>query len=495
MTIQKAIIIRASDLRKLYFCKRQAWLDIHGDIAERDRPNETQLIRLTGGVSPEKEVHEATTSEIRQHVVRSWREGVEMTRATMQQGKNGIIGAFLESDFEMEGQRIFVRGKADRIVPLRLFGHTVYAPIEIKHYNIITKSDELQLDCYIWLLERIQGVRPPSEFWMGRGVDGRPAQRIPHLYGEARLMQAFELLVQYFLRATSEPEVYIDSRCKTCHWFSTCRKTATAVYDLSLINRLRQDSLNELKAANISTLNHLIEVDSKHLRQIKGIKSTAEQFQAQAQAWVKDRPIFYREPSNVCIGHAWHVDTEYYPNHHSNPYVVWSIGWNRSEELPGIILVAEGQSERQLTLPDGQQVIIVPHADHAWRLFAEIVGQDDAPIFHWSPADKTALQKAAPSDVIERLVGRFYNLEYHFIQSVQLPLYGTSIKDVAEYLGFHWSGYNNWLSAFMDYKKWLRNGDETALSRTCKYQSDDVKALSIVRRWMIDNKPAFRSKK
>ena len=489
MPNQEPIIIRASDLRKLHFCQRKAWLDIHGDVTERDLPTEGLMMRFIGGVSHEEKVHEATTDEIRQHVVRSWREGIEMTRSAMQQGTRGIIGAFLETEFEMGTKRISVRGKADRIVPLRLSGHTVYAPIEIKYYRNITASDELQLDCYIWLLGQIQGIRPPAEFWMGRGVDGRPAQRLRHQYDETRLMQAFELLLQYHLREANEPDVYIDSRCKQCHWFSACRKEAAATYDLSLINRLRQDSREELLTADVKTLNQLIEMEAAQLRQIKGIKSTAEQFHAQARAWVEDRPIFYREPSPLCMGDVWHVDTEYYPNHAANGYEVWSIGWSRGDEPPSIILVAEGQSEKELSLPNGQRVLVVHSADDAWRLFAEIVGQDDAPIFHWSPADKTALGKKAPQVVIDRIMGRFTDLERHFVKSVQLPVYGTSIKDIAAYVGFAWSGHDHWFAAFRDYETWLSNGDETALTRTCAYQSDDVSALAVVRRWMIENYP------
>jgi predicted RecB family nuclease len=489
MPIQEPIVIRASDLRKLHFCQRKAWLDIHGDVTERDLPTNEQTIRLIGGVSHEEEVHEATTSEIRQHVVRTWREGVEMTRVAMQQGTRGVIGAFLEAEFEMGDQRILVRGKADRIVPLRLSGHTVYAPIEIKHYRNVTASDELQLDCYIWLLGQIQGIRPPAEFWMGRGVDGLPDQRIHHQYDETRLMQAFGLLLQYHLREANEPDVYIDSRCKQCHWLSACRREATATHDLSLINRLRKDSREELLAADVQTLKQLIEIDTAQLCEIKGIKSTAEQFHAQARAWVEDRPIFYREPSSLCVGDVWHVDTEYYPNHATNGYELWSIGWSRGDELPSIILVAEGQAGSELTLKNGQRVLVVSTADDAWHLFAEIVAQDDAPIFHWSPADKTALGKKAPQVVIDRIADRFIDLERHFVKSVQLPVYGTSIKDIAAYVGFTWSGHDYWLAAFRDYETWLSKGDETALARTCAYQSDDVSALAVVRRWMIENYP------
>lgn len=89
--------------------------------------------------------------------------------------------------------------------------------------------------------------------------------------------------------------------------------------------------------------------------------------------------------------------------------------------------------------------------------------------------------------MIERLVIQFFDLERYFGQSVQLPIYSTSIKDIAKYLGFDWSGHFNWFAAFRDYEKWLQNGDEEALSRTCKYQSNDVSALAVVRKWMIES--------
>lgn len=489
MTSDKPIIIRASDLRSLHFCHRKVWLDIHGDIAARDLLSEEQMIRLIGGNTHEERVHEATIGEIRQHVVRSWSEGVEMTRVAMQHGTRIIVGAFLEAPIEIEGQQVLVRGMADRIVSLRRFGRTVYAPIEIKQRTEVTESDRIQLDCYIWLLEQIQEVRPWAMFWLGRGVNGHPKQRIRHQYDDARIMQALGLLLQFHTRKVNEPEVYIDSRCKFCHWFSACRKEAVATFDLSLINRLREDSREALLAAGVKNLNQLIEMDTAQLRQVKGIKSTAEQFRAQARAWTENRPIFYRALSPLCRGNVWHLDVEYFPNHDVNAYTVWSIGCSQGDEPPEVILVANGQSEHEVTLSNGQRVRIVSSADDAWHLLAELVGQDGAPIFHWSSADKSALEKKAPQVVVDNIVKRFADLERHFVQSVQVPTYGTSLKDIAKYIGFSWSGYNHWNAAFRDYEKWLDDGDSMALSRACSYQSDDVLALVTVRRWMIENHP------
>lgn len=329
---------------------------------------------------------------------------------------------------------------------------------------------------------------------MGREVDNRQV-KIRHQYNETRLMAAFELLVRYYLREVKEPNIYIDSRCKQCHWFSACRKEAVATYDLSLINRLRQDSRKELLASGVQTLNQLIEIELSQLRQIKGVKTTAEQFHAQARAWIEDRPIFYHEPSALCMGDVWHVDTEYYPNYATNGYEVWSIGWSRGDESPSVILVANGQAESELILSNGQLVLIVSSSDKAWNLFAEIVGQDDAPIFHWSSADKTALMKKAPKAVINRIANRFTDFEHHFVKSVQLPMYGTSIKDIAAYIGFTWSVHTHWSAAFKDYETWLKDGDEMALSRTCAYQRDDVSALAFIRQWMVKKYIAFRHKK
>jgi predicted RecB family nuclease len=45
------------------------------------------------------------------------------------------------------------------------------------------------------------------------------------------------------------------------------------------------------------------------------------------------------------------------------------------------------------------------------------------------------------------------------------------------------------MAAYMDYGRWLSSGDEEALARACSYQQDDVRALGLVWRWLVDNAP------
>src|SRR5690606_18782981 len=118
-----------------------------------------------------------------------------------------------------------------------------------------------------------------------------------------------------------------------------------------------------------------------------------------------------------------------------------------------------------------QQVFTVSDADEAWRVFTKAVLEDSAPIFHWTDVEKSMVKKTAPDEVKSHLSDRLSDLHRHYYNTVAFPIYSTSIKEVAKYLGFHWSAYDLWFAAYMDYQRWLDTGDENALIKLCAYQS------------------------
>lgn len=487
MSDVKQITLSASGLRDLHFCDRKIWLDIHGNRLERDKTAMEQAIRFSNGIVHERQVHEATTTSITKVPVGTWREGVEITRSQIKEGVSGILGAYLEYEIVIDGVFVTVRGRPDRLRRVRLHNPAIdiYMPYEIKQKGNVSDADRLQLDCYVWLLTHLQGFRPPAEFWMGKQPDGRPRERIRHEYNHERLMNALKTVVQYHLQSVDEPEIFIDSRCNRCEWRTTCRSHAQASYDISLVHRLGSKEQNSLNQGGIFTLNQLIELSPQELKQFKHIKTRAERFLAHAQAWVEDQPIVYRDVPEICLGDAWHFDIEF--DAQDAEKGVWSIGWNRNNELPQIVLVTPDRKPITMILPTGQTVFTVPDSDEAWRVFANAVSVDDALIFHWTSVEKTMIEKTAPDDVKSTLQHRISDLHKHCNDTVAFPIYSTSIKNIANYLGFHWSGYDFWFAAYQDYQRWLHTGEESYLIKTCAYQSDDVMAMAVVRQWMINN--------
>jgi predicted RecB family nuclease len=492
MTINPTILnINASMLRHLTTCQRRVWLDWYGDGQDKDLITPNIAFRLDVGIRHEAQVHRAVAPEARQIAVRNWSDGVKVTQTLMQRGVRSISGAYLEADVMLAEKNCIlrVRGRIDRLyrVSTRVPDPYQYRPVEIKSYGKVSTADQLQLDCYIWLLRQMPGIHVfEGELWLGQSKLGEPRQRLVHEYDEARLFDALREIASLLLNHTAEPAVFLTHHCKRCQWYTACSTHAQRVYDVSLIPGLRKETHEDLLSAGIVSLNQIVELPAENLRQFRGIKSTAPEFHAQARAWVENRPIYCGAlPGRVQLK-GWMFDLETYRSSDATEQI-WSMGWGRDGRY-SMVVIAPLQ-ERTTMISDGLHITLVPDADSAWQLFLQVTSNDDLPIFHWSPYDATILGKTASEDVKKALNSRFCDLHSVFKKTVKLPVDGTSLKGVARQLGFRWSGYDDYLMAYLDYKRWLDDGGEQKFASFSAYLSDDLIPLETAWNWMIRNVP------
>lgn len=475
-------MITAAMLRLLSTCHRRVWLDSHGDQTQREPLQSITVQRLAGGNDHERAVHQATAPRLEWITVRSWQEGVTITRDLMQQNAKAINGAFLETTF---ADGIVVRCKIDRLVHLSSLKRPIYAPVEIKKYTQLTEPDLIQMDLYVWLLCQLQNEEPPAEFWLGRDMDDQPLKRIRHDYDESRLMNALHKAADLLQPEAAQPPVILRSHCKECHWYGDCKKLASETLDISLLSNLRQDTRQHFQKEGITSLEQIAAMQPDDLRKFKGIKSTAHGVHASARAWVNRQPVWYNTLDSICDEGGWMFDIETEPM----TGIVWCIGWSDDQGNSDVALVAPHVSRpRRYRLSDQREIILVPDSDAAWETFAQHVGHCTKPIFHWTGFDAGVMRGSAPDTVKEALTHRLFDLHKIVNQSVKFPVKGTSIKTIAGYMDFKYTAYQAWDAAFNDYNLWLSREDVDALTRACSYQRDDVIALLVIWRWLIANK-------
>lgn len=484
--------INASMLRHLTMCRRRVWLDRHGDSGDKDAITPITTFRLGEGIKHEAQVHRAVTPDARKFAVQNWSEGVEVTQTLIRRGTRSIGGAYLEADLMLEHKNCIlrVRGKVDRLQKLSEHpaGIQRYQPIEIKSYRTIGPADQLQLDCYLWLLRQIPTVVvAEGEFWLGQSETGEPKHKLQHIYDERRLFSAFEELSSLLLGRVSEPEVFLTHHCKRCQWYTACSKHAERVYDVSHLSGLRKDTHQDLKSAGIVSLNQIVDMPPEKLQKFRGIKSTALEFHSQAVAWVENRPVWCGELPGHINQRGWMFDLETFRTSLSEPEQIWSMGWGHGGQL-FMAVIAPSRAGTTLNM-NGKQISFVSDVESAWRLFLEAASEDDLPIFHWSPYDATILGKTASELVKNSVNNRFYDLHGAFKKAVKFPVDGTSLKSIASHLGFKWSGYDDYLMAYIDYKRWLETGNEQKFESFSAYLSDDIIALETLWTWMVKNAP------
>jgi predicted RecB family nuclease len=482
------ITITPSMLRLLSMCQRRVWLDHYRNKEER----EPLLIqRLVDGQKHEEAIHAATAPSIETIPVKDWDEGVSLTRSLIESGVKAINGAFLQAECEIDGRAVTVRGKADRVVCGEGTWKHVYTPIEIKQYTRLEDSDLLQMDFYVWLLTQMQGIEPIGEFWLGRDSRNRPLRQIPHEYNERRLMKALYEAAQVLDTENGEPPVVLRSHCKECHWHNACKTLAVEHLDVSLLSGLRQDTRKHFREMGITSLHQIAALNPDDLRKFKGIKSTAPAVHAHARAFVSRLPVWINRLPSLCFEGGWMFDIETDPM----TGIVWSIGWCDDSGRDGIAIVAPHVRQPQrLSLPDGHEIILVNDSDAAWEALAEGVASDGKPLYHWTGFDSGVMSATAPESVKDALSPRLKDLHQIVNQSVRFPVKGTSIKVLSAYLGYHYAEYEAWDAALNDYNLWLSRGDDTALARSCSYQRDDVLAMVVVWRWLVENVEGYKGR-
>ncbi len=247
---------------------------------------------------------------------------------------------------------------------------------------------------------------------------------------------------------------------------------------VSLLNGLHREAQAHLRQKGIMTLHQVVAMSVDDLLQIRYIgKTTAPAIHAQARAWVEQRPIWCAILPKECQQSVWCFDIETNPQTND----IWSIGWSDLENETRVVLVNPHVADiTSLTAT----IFVAPSADAAWSFFASQMATNQNAIMHWTGFDAGVMKKTAPRHVVYRLEKRLYDLHHTFKRIIQIPAQGTSLKTVAAYMGFAWSGYQDWFMAFQDYQYWLRTGDEQRILDACAYQADDVKAMVVVLKWL-----------
>lgn len=482
-------ILTAQTLRHLLTCPRRVWLDMHGNPTERDEVSpETQWL-YTLGIQHEQAVQQATADSIEALPVSSWAEGVAVTRELMATGAPVIIGAYLaqRAPLDLSGNEFELRGRVDRLVRLRRFGESAYAPVEIKRRSQPDTADWVQLDYYAWLLSFVQASTPPGELWLGADELGRPRRRLPHEFDEERLLAVLAQAAS-ILAAPTAPAIHLESHCRACPWYTACQAAARAEGHLDLLYNLPRTTRDHLRQAGVATLADVVARPPTDLQRVKGIGAKrARTLQANAQALLSGEPVWLAALPDLCRQPGWMFDLE--TCEVKGQTVPWCMGWCDVNGRTEIALVATVQLTESLMLPGGQRVILVPDSDSAWEAFAAAVAVTDAPIYHWSGYDAALLRQSAPAPVRTSLEPRLHDLNATLRRSVSLPLKSTSIKQVSTFLGFAWPGHQDYRAAYVDYRYWLESGDPTVLARACTYQRADVQSLAHVWHWMNETSP------
>ena len=104
--------------------------------------------------------------------------------------------------------------------------------------------------------------------------------------------------------------------------------------------------------------------------------------------------------------------------------------------------------------------------------------------------DRLILRYGAPSVLVNKFKESAIDLHAVAVDSVVLPLYFYTLKDIAQYLGYRWNDpHAGGAESVVWYNQWLDTQDDSVLQKILKYNEDDVRATMLIKEWLAQQKP------
>jgi uncharacterized protein len=136
------------------------------------------------------------------------------------------------------------------------------------------------------------------------------------------------------------------------------------------------------------------------------------------------------------------------------------------------------------------------HEKEAWTKFLDTITElEDFVIYHYAHYEQTVFDQlvtryGAPSGLVQKFHEHAIDLHLKTVESVVLPLYFYTLKDIARFLGYEWADPEaGGAESVVWYDEWLKTGDASYLDRIIRYNEDDVRATMLLKDWLIGNKP------
>jgi predicted RecB family nuclease len=464
--------ITAHDLRDLTRCNRLVYLHRFGDPSRRLPPSAYEEWLREQGRAFEDHVIGALGARQPLVLVSTPEAAFEATRELMADGAQRIAQGTLLRD-DLHG----VPDLLERVEGASALGDYHYRPLDVKLATTAREPYRLQIMFYCWLLEAVQGRRPEGALLLraeaaAEGDEALPYVETPVAFDEAALHA--RLAEARRLAAGEEPPPFISSTCEGCGWREVCLPIAEERRDVSLITGMRRRVWEQLHAAGLGTLEAVSQVREERLVAIRGVgDKTAAKTIRQARALVEGRAVRFGDPHLPAPGEGEaFFDIESYPPEDLH-------------YLFGLLVQRGGQVvyEHELAERPGEERA-------AWHRFLERIDALDGPVYHYGTYERTTVRTLAGryggDPRAARLLDRLVDLRTILTSCAALPVRGYSLKQVAPWLGFEWTGATQAADdSMLAYDRWLRTGAREHLDGLLVYNEEDVRATRAIRNWLL----------
>lgn len=472
---------------KFFQCPHWIWYDLYGDKTKMGKtPALMDMIHRDGLQHEAKAVasyaakHGGTFEEIKPEMYRDLDEAFVATLELMKQGKNIYHGVLMDAHWvgmpDLLEARPVEKGMSSKL------GDHYYVVYDIKSGIEMKDEYKFQLAFYSVILERIQGVLP-REAYMINGS------------GEERSFVVDDFLDYFhFTRERIEeildgqkPAPFLKSSCKQSPWFSLCMEETKGCDDVSLIHRLSQSDQRRLYDLGIHTVKDLA-------------TANLDELVSKLEDWQFDKVLRFQNQANVLVSNTPMIlKKAEFPDVKDEIYFdIESDPTDEIDYLLGILIKKRnGQSEYRTFFAKDKA-----DEERVWREFLDFLEKlNDFVIYHYSQFERQVFERYGKEYGIslaldEKFKNNALDLLKITTESVILPLYFYSLKDVARYLGFRWQSEDaGGAESVVWYNDYLKTGDKKILDKILRYNEDDVRATLFVKEWLQQQKPKTSKEK
>ncbi len=459
---------------KFFQCPHWIWYDIYGDSSKK-----REMAPLLETIFKGKMRDAGTTlqshkkfEEIKPEMYRDLEEAFLATLELMKQGKNIYHGVLMSGEWVGIPDLLEARpGKSE-------LGDWYYVAYDAQQSLDLKDEFKFPLVFYSLILEKLQGVRPKEAYV----IDANSNERS---FAVNDFVDQFHLTRGQIEKVLNgeKPAPFLKSGCKRTPWYSVCLSDAQGCNDVSLIHRLSQSDQRQLYNIGIRTVQDMADANRDDLR------SKLEEwpfdklvrFSNQAKVLMSGKPMIIRKPEFPQVKHEVYFDIESDPTRDIDYLLGLLIKNTETGETIYKYFLAREKSE------EGKM----------WKDFLDFLATlDDFIIYHYAYYEtqvfnRMVLNYGAPSELIHKFQENSVDLHLRFVDSVVLPVYFYTLKDIAHYVGYRWDDPNaGGAESVVWYNEWLAKKDETILTRLLKYNEDDVRATLMVKEWLESQKPS-----
>ncbi len=488
------MLLTADLLLNYQRCSRRAFLDLHGDLDQRDPPNDYLLKILQDSVANHRTILAEDRYQKPTYARGDWATGAADTLKLMQQGVDRIYQGILTT----EEDGVTLISQPDLLVRQpgqSNLGDWLYVPTEIKLSKRPKQEYQITVAYHVHVLAAVQGAWC-EEAWLLLKERGTFAV---DLWEMVPRMQEILADCLQILKHRREPEVFISrSRCSLCHWHSHCYAIAKTVEHLSLLPGVTPSRYVQLQELQLTTVAALADSAPMRLEPLPGFGSdTAHRLIRQAQSVLLNQAMLGGSEDTVANGSLSRAVGKSMPFALNVPTAPVELYFDIEAEpslnlvyLHGV-LVVDRQHQTQVfhsllaERPEDESV--------AWQQLLDLVwAHPTAPIFHFCPYEVQTVERLAalyetPPELIRPLLPRFVDLHDRITKLVTLPVESYALKHIARWMGFDWRDSTaSGAQSIYWYAQWLATGDRSFLNSVLIYNEDDCRATYHVKEWLVN---------